>query len=250
MSPIPQDRLLAYHHGALPADEAKALARAIESDPEAQERLADWARQDAALGALYGPVADEAIPDRLRAALHPAPRPRTAPALRIAAMLALLAVGAAGGWLAAGMSSPPAGHRTLAEAAIGAHLTYVSEVIHPVEVAADDADHLTGWVSKRLDHLIAAPDFAARGFRLMGGRVLPGPDGAAAMFMYDNDLGQRVTLYVSRAGADGQTAFQFAEEGGVQSFWWLDDGLSYAVVGTVPRALLRAIALDAYDQLI
>ena len=35
----------------------------------------------------------------------------------------------------------------------------------------------------------------------------------------------------------------------VQSFYWMDGVLNYAVVGDIPRDALRRIALDAYDQL-
>ncbi|MHC0053361.1 anti-sigma factor family protein [Actibacterium sp. D379-3] len=250
MTPIPEEQLLAYFEGALPPDAARALAARLPGDPEAQALLKTWARQNAVLGALYAPVADEPVPDRLLAVTRSRPT-RTGgapPLLRIAAMLALLAVGGAGGWLAADLR--PAAPRALADAAIAAHETYVVEVAHPIEVGADQATHLTGWVSKRLGHSIAPPDFAALGFRLMGGRVLPGDTGAAALFMYEDDQGRRVTLYVAPETGGAQTAFQFADQGGVQSFYWMDGALNYAVVGDIPRDALRRIALAAYDQLI
>jgi len=247
-NPIPQAQLLAYFESALPADEAAALAALLPADPEAQAQLAAWERQNAAIRALYGPVADEPVPDRLHAVLRQTPRRRPAPLLQAAAVAGLLAIGASGGWLAADLR--PTAPRTMAEAALSAHRTYVVEVAHPVEVGAQDAQHLTAWVSKRLGHPIAAPDFAAQGFRLMGGRVLPGETGAAAMFMYENDTGHRITLYVAPENTKAETAFQFFEEGGTQSFYWVDAGLSYAVTGDIPREALRRIAVAAYDQLI
>jgi len=246
-APIPDDLLLAYFEGALPADAARDLVERLENDPQAQATLAEWQQQNAAIQTLFAPVGDEPVPDRLMAVLRPKSAVTTAPFLRIAAMLGLLAIGAAGGWFSAQMQTQAP--RALADAAIVAHLTYVGEVLHPVEVEAKEAAHLTGWVSKRLGQDIAAPDFAARGFHLIGGRVLPGDTGAAALFMYENDAGRRVTLYVAPQNNALQTAFQFAEQGGMQSFYWMDGTLNYAVVGDIPRDALRQIALDAYDQL-
>ncbi len=62
---IPDDSLLAWHEGALTPTERQALAARLAGDAAAQATLADWARQDAALQALYGPRGDEPVPARL-----------------------------------------------------------------------------------------------------------------------------------------------------------------------------------------
>lgn len=255
---ITDEELLGFAAGVLSSDEMSAMAERVAQDPTAQTTLTEWKRQDAALEALYQPVALEPVPDRLanvirRAeaedAMSAADRPKTRSWL-FAATVAALAVGAAGGWLAHGLTPPAEESRTLAADAMRAYATYVVEVKHPVEVAASDSDHLNTWMSKRLGHEIRPPDFAAAGFTLMGGRIVPSDHGAAALYMYDNAEGQRITLYIAPLGSSNTTAFQFAEDGLTQSFFWMDKDLSYAVVGTVPRDVLRAIALAAYDQLI
>jgi len=212
---------------------------------------AEWDRQDAALKALYGPVANEQLPPRMTAALAAAGRTRRAPGLaRLAAALALLAVGAAGGWGAARWAAVPAEGQLLATEALEAHATYVVEVRHPVEVGAEDETHLVGWLSKRLGHKIQPPDLASHGFTLVGGRVLPEANGAAALLMYENSAGQRITLYVARAPDKGETAFRYIDRAGLNGFWWIDEGLGCALIGDLPQEELRSIALAAYDQLI
>ena len=252
LEPIRDDELVAFHSGALDTAAHDALAARIAADPAAQATLAEWNRQDAALAALYGPVAEEPLPDALRVRLDAAagrpPRRNTARALAAAA--ALLATGAAAGWFAASMRTPTTPAFTIADDALRAHVTYVAEIAHPVEVAADQADHLVQWLSKRLGHAVKAPDFAAEGFRLMGGRLLPGDDSPAALFMYEDDTGRRLTLYALPQGGAGNSAFQFLSSGRTQGFYWHDAGLSYAVIGDLDRDRLRAIALSAYDQLI
>lgn len=274
ISEIPVELLLAYHTGELGPEEAEALAQRIAQDAEATATLAAWDAQDAALARLSAPIAAEPVPERLLAVLRraeerPAP-PALLPALlpsvrlpavpwrRLAASVALLGLGLAAGWLLRGAEAPGAlvaGTESLALAALSAHDTYVVEVAHPVEVAASEGAHLTGWISRRLGHEIRPPDFLAQGFVLLGGRILPSaPDAAgtapAALFMYENGLGQRLTLYVAPQGPGVETAFRFHEEGETRSFYWTDRDLSYAIVGDIPRETLRAMATLAYQQLI
>lgn len=255
---VSDEDLLDYAAAVLTPEGMSAMAARVAHDPAAQATLLEWKRQDAALDALYQPVALEPVPDRLanvirRAeaedAMSPAERPKTRLWLA-AATVAALAIGSAGGWFVRDLSVPAVEARTLAADAMRAYATYVVEVAHPVEVTVSDADHLNAWVSKRLGHETRPPDFSAAGFTLMGGRIVPSDHGAAALYMYDNAEGQRITLYIAPLGSSNTTAFQFAEDGTTQSFYWMDKDLSYAVVGTVPRDVLRAIALAAYDQLI
>jgi anti-sigma factor RsiW len=255
--PIPEDDLVRFHAGALAGAERAAMAARIAVDPSAQARLAEWDRQDSALGGTYDPEMKSPLPDALRTVLDAARtedrrqvRQRMAVPLRFAAALALLGMGGIGGYAVARLDGAGLATTHFAQNALSAYATYVVEVAHPVEVEATRAQHLTQWLSKRLGHPIKAPDFAASGFRLMGGRLLPSDTGPAALFMYDDDLGRRVTLYVTPGAKGGETAFRFLESGTTQSFYWVDGDLSCAVTGDIPRDVLRQIAVEAYDQLI
>ena len=215
--------------------------------------LADWDRQDAALKALYGNVAEEPLPEPMRAALdraETAPHRARRPMLQLAAALVLLALGAGGGYLAGRGAGAATGPMSLAREAMLAHATYAVEVRHPVEVPASDEAHLVAWLSKRLGHALKPPDFAAHGFHLIGGRVLPESHGAAAQLMYEDAVGRRVTFYVAREPGRSETAFRYTETGQAQGFWWIDEGLGCAVIGDLPREDLRAIAVAAYDQIL
>jgi anti-sigma factor RsiW len=249
-TPLSDEELLAYAHDALPPEARAALGARLAGDPEARARLDDWAAQDAAIGALYDAPATAPVPERLRGVLRrPAPRRARAP-LRVAAMLALVATGAAGGWLGHARLAPAGGAMALAEAALTAHGTYVVEVVHPVEVPATQREHLDTWMSKRMGTRMRPPDLAASGFTLMGGRILPSEDGPAGLYMYENADGKRVTLYVSPQRDKADSAFEYAGQGATQSLYWKDGGLGYAVVGDMPRDRLRDLAMEAYDQLL
>ena len=60
-------------------------------------------------------------------------------------------------------------------------------------------------------HDVRAPDLGGFGLKLLGGRLLPGVSGPAALFMYEGANGERFTIYCSRL--DGaRTAFRYDAE--------------------------------------
>jgi anti-sigma factor RsiW len=131
-----------------------------------------------------------------------------------------------------------------------AHLVYSPEVRHPVEVDAKEQDHLVKWLSKRLDIPLKVPVLSSEGFELLGGRLLPGNDGPVAQFMYQEQSGKRLTLYVTRPHTgDTLTAFRFAQEGPVSVFYWIDRDCGYALSGEVDKTTLARVATTVYKQL-
>lgn len=173
-------------------------------------------------------------------------------------------VGGAAGWilrgadngaeLAASPAAAAAGHLLPAAAlprqAAIAHAVYAPEVKHPVEVGADQQQHLVAWLSKRLGKPLRPPQLAGQGYELVGGRLLPGDSGPVAQFMYSDASGQRLTLYVS-PGREGNrdTGFRFAQEGEVGVFYWIDGSFGYALSATVGKGELSQIAHAVYEQL-
>jgi anti-sigma factor RsiW len=138
----------------------------------------------------------------------------------------------------------------LSARAARAHLVYAAEVRHPVEVDAAQQDHLVAWLSKRLGTKLKVPVLADEGYDLLGGRLLPGPDGPVAQFMYQEATGRRLTLYVSaRSKSDGQTAFRFAQEGPVAVFYWIDGNWGYALSGEIDKPALSRVSTAVYRQL-
>ncbi len=245
--PFPADLLLRHHHGAGDAPARQEIAALLAADPAARATLAEWQAQDRALAELFpdpGPDLPPAMRRLLDQAAHPA---RFIPWRGIAAGIALFAAGTATGWL--GRPTPQPGTFDLARTALSAHLTYAAEVAHPVEVPVSDRDHLVRWLSRRLGQTIHAPDLDAQGFRLLGGRLLPGDPRPAALFMYEDDAGQRLTIYVIPDNG-ANTAFRHLEQAGQQGIWWTDDGLGCAIIGPLDRATLQEVAQVAYEQLI
>lgn len=138
-----------------------------------------------------------------------------------------------------------------------AHAVYAPEVRHPVEVnvaqgsAAEQRaqeEHLTRWLSKRLDMPVPLFDLRPHGFELVGGRLLPDANGPSAQLMYQNGSGQRVTVYLRKPAAGSETAFRFQRDGELGLFYWVEDGFGCALVGKLPRAQLLQLADAVYKQ--
>ena len=145
---------------------------------------------------------------------------------------------------------PAAAATPIAVRAARAHAVYVAEVRHPVEVDASQQDHLVKWLSKRLGMDLKVPVLAEEGFELLGGRLLPGPSGPVAHFMYQDAAGKRLTLYVSRrAAAEQPAAFRFVKEGPVSVFYWIDKDCGYALSGEIEKPALARVATSVYRQL-
>ena len=208
----------------------------------------EMAEQAALLKRHFDPVLTEPIPARMYLR-----RPRWIGFARTALVFAAgIAVGAGVTMM---RETPPTPNPNVAAAALAAraaraHAVFASEVRHPVEVEAKEQDHLVKWLSKRLGHPLKAPVLSADGYELLGGRLLSGPDGPVAQFMYQESGGKRLTLYVSRRNrAEQVTAFRFAREGAVSVFYWIDRDCGYAISGDIDKNTLARIANTVYKQL-
>ncbi|MDH0868073.1 anti-sigma factor [Mitsuaria sp. GD03876] len=269
--------LHAYVDGQLDPARAAAVADWLLRHPRAAQQVLAWREQRESLQALHRDWLDEPVPPRLAGALRPpaANAPSWPRAWAAALLVAVgLGAGAAGGWgghawwyakkEAAEQAAVAAAARAagrdpsvpdyVRDAAI-AHAVYQPEVRHPVEVGADQADHLVQWLSKRLGAQLYTPVLRDYGWKLVGGRLLPAGDDpvpgarlARAQFMYENDAGERFTLYVSAGAAspEAPVAFRLTRrvEAGqtTRSLYWIEGKLAYALSGNFDEQRLRVLA--------
>jgi len=244
MKPVTEVELHTYVDGGLSETARAEMEARLRAHPEDAERVRTYVEQNALLRSLYNTVLDEPIPATLLA-MHPGAWRRYALAA------ALFALGIGLGWLLRGeFIAPQVIPVSLARLAATAHVVYAPEVRHPVEVPASEEAHLVGWLSKRLGTTLKAPKLAPLGFELVGGRLLSGPQGPVAHFMYQDARGQRLTLYVSKQrGEPRDTAFRFSQEDRVSVFYWVDGNFGYALSGEIKREQLLQVAEVVYKQL-
>ncbi|MEO5758255.1 MAG: anti-sigma factor [Mesorhizobium sp.] len=242
--------------GELPGDERAAYDAWLDANPEMKARSVRYTADRAALRAAFAGVLDEPVPARLqKIVLGEAPVRVEASRSRwwlAAAAAAMLAVGGLGGYFAGidriGQEDPA--EDQLAEQAIAAHVIYAAEKRHAVEVPASDKDHLQTWLSNRVGLKLVAPDLTANGFQLIGGRLLPAGDGKAAMLLYEDDKGERISLFVTAESTENAKGTYASAQDGPQAVYWLDKGYGCAVVGSLPREQLAVVAKSAYGQLL
>lgn len=258
--PVTEADMHAYVDGLLSAPRRHEIAAYLTTRPDELQRLNAYRTQNNALRALFNPVLDEAVPRRLTASLA-GWRRYLGPC---AAGVIIALAGGAGGWMLHGMtqtggviaqlssgnSAAPARVSVLAHQAAVAHAVYSPEVRHPVEIGADQEQALVTWLSKRTGAAMHPPKLGKLGYELVGGRLLPGESGPVAQFMYQENSGQRLTLYVSTDQAENSdTGFRFAQEGTINVFYWLDGKFGYALSGSIAKPELARIAGVVYEQL-
>jgi anti-sigma factor RsiW len=248
--PIGEDDLQAYVDERLDAARLSLVRRYLEEQPEAAARVRAFAVQRDLLRAALAPRASEPIPAPLRVAhLRAELRARRWRRLRaVAAAVLLLLVGAGAGWLAhgrwIGIAAPAA--PPMAEAA-EAHRIFAAEARRPTLLAATDPENLAAWLAERLGMAVVVPDLLAAGFRPVGGHLLPSPQGAAAVVMYERIGGGTPLSFYMRPAPDTPAAkLQCADHpGGRVTYYWFDGRHGYAVTAALPRPELRGLAFLA-----
>ena len=249
-----EGELQAYADGRVDPDQKAAIDAWLVEHPDEAERIETYHRFGDGLRALYDPVLEEPVPGRL---MRSAGATRAwLPVAKAAIWLVVgLAIGVLAGWQLHEWRTPPPvavdPAAVMARRAAMAHATYSPEVRHPVEVGADQEQHLVTWLSKRLGTKVRAPRLDEAGMSLVGGRLLPGESGPVAQFMYQTPAGRRITLYV-RAEARGhrETAFRYARENNVGVFYWIDGDCGYALASAdLAKEELLRVATLIYKQL-
>jgi anti-sigma factor RsiW len=255
MNPLPvtEADVNAYVDGQLAPARAPAVEDAIARDPALATRVDELRRQNAALRDAFDTWLAEAPPPRLVAATVPGPLRGRWPAWLRPAMAAAasLVVGLGVGWYGRDAMLEREGTPTsFTRQAALVHALYASDANRPVEIWAAEEQRLVRWLSRRLGFQVRAPDLNSLGFALVGGRLVAGNENPTALFVYENQDKQRLTLQVRKPTTpQHETAFRYAVEDGVGVYYWLEENCSYALSGNLDRAQLLAIGRVVYGQL-
>lgn len=253
-SPVTEEELHAFVDGELPADRQEAVNAWLAAHPEQAALVAAWRAQADAIRAKFGAVADEPVPERLKLesiARQGAANGRRWGTIAAAAAVVAFLIGGGAGWVARGATTAasPSGFEAVTADALEAYKLYVVEVRHPVEVPGSERPHMTQWLTKRLGYQQNIPDLESIGLKLVGGRLLPGPTGAAAAFyMYESPSGERFTIY-SAPATSPETALRYKDGNRFAAFYWVDDQHAYVVSGPADHDRLRQVTRAAWEQI-
>jgi len=253
--------LNSWFDGELPPEQAATVEAQLREQPDLAARVRLWRADRDALRAQLDAVLLEPVPPRLTRTVWQTPA-RWRVGLWAAGLALFVLGGATGATLLASLNAPQlalqAGSGEWLQRAAVAHAIYVPEKRHPVEVSVEQNQdgHLARWLTKRLDVPVKLFDLNPQGFDLVGGRLLPDARGPSAQLMYQNASGQRVTVYLRKPDtgpADPATAaFRYERQGELGLFYWVEGqgaaATGYALVGSLPREQLLALAEAIYQQ--
>jgi anti-sigma factor RsiW len=136
-----------------------------------------------------------------------------------------------------------------ADRALAAHGIYAAELRHPVEVGANERDHLQAWLSKRVGTPFVIPDLSAQGYTLLGGRLLVIEDRPTAQLMYEDSTKRRVTLYLSGYADHAEQGVRVEERGGLVACYWRDGPIGFVLAGELDRDTMMSLARAVYEDL-
>ena len=242
--PIVDDDLHAYVDRLLATDRIPAVERHLRDNAEAAATVAAYSAQRDALRAAFAAIASEPIPTRL----HPYVIRATIAARRrmwhaAAAVLLAFGLGGGGGWLLHGQAVPPPTTITLlTEEAFANHAVFTADRRRPTELGAEQREDLAKWVSNRIHRSVAPPDLTVAGYQYLGGRLAATPHGPAGMFMYQNDQGVRLTVFVRPVETPTSLPQKMVAAGVLEGCAWADKGMGYTVVAPLPAADVLRLA--------
>lgn len=244
--PIAEEDLHAYVDGRLDPASRGAVARYLEQNPAAAERATAYQAQVERLRAAFAARAAEPIPPALNLSRLIEQRlARRRPPWRTAASVALaIGIGAGGGWMIRSATAPEqlSGIAALEHEAVANHLVYAADNRRPIELGPAQRDDLAQWVSSRLKHPIAPPDLGGLGYRFMGGRLVATGHGAAALFLYDNDRGARLSIFVRPMRTGETTPILVLDIGDVDGCAWVEHGIGYTLIADEPYKELERMS--------
>jgi anti-sigma factor RsiW len=246
--------LSAWLDGEGSADERARIEAHLRDNTAAAAKVRLWSADRDALRARFDATRGEATPERLADTVANGKR-GSGRWLQAAAVAALLVTGGVIGsaitWqvqsqrVVTAQAGTPSGW---VQRAAYAHSVFVPEPRHAVEVRAQE-EHLSRWLTRRIDIPVKLFDLRDEGFELMGGRLLPDAGGKSAQLMYDNaQTKERVTVYLRKPDADAPTTFRYVQQGNLGTFYWVEAGAGYALVGPLPKERLLALAQSIYRQ--
>jgi anti-sigma factor RsiW len=240
-------KLSAWLDSELPPDEAQALEALLKHDPALQAELAGLMAANDAANAEFSAMLAAPVPLSLARSIDQAPSPAAArhrglPAwAAIAASLALLAVGAGGGFLAAERTEVVAARDWIEDIA-EYHAVYAAQSRHLVEVPASDTDHIKTWLTDQVGARFEIPDLTASGLEFQGARLLVAAGKPVGQLMYRNAEGQVVALCFVASDKPATADIQARQENGFQMRVWGKPGARFVLIGPEGLADLSKIA--------
>lgn len=230
----PQEDLQAFVDGELDREAMASFAAKVSASPALAREVARLRADKLLLKSVYGPLADQPVPDRLRA---PFRRHRHNTRLVQFSAAAALAAGLAlSVWFGPGLWG---GDMVVKEALAVRH--GAGNVTREVAIAeSGDRDAV---ISAALSVPVKVPDLARSGFALTGITVY----GQAAQLSYRDAAGKLFTIYLRHSL--GPDRFDLHQDGKTEICVWQNAELAVAMIGEMTAKEMLKVASSSYADL-
>jgi len=221
MSHLSQDEIQRYADGES-GDAARVEAHLRDCAACANAVVAEMQMKSAVRDAARS-MPPEALAARVRRRVSGSPRP-----------LALMAAAAMVAFVIGGLIAATAvGTLTSARELADLHATILASA-SPVDVLSTDRHTVKPWFEGRLPFAFDIPELAGTPFHVIGGRVVFAHEQPVAYVMIGKGS-HKLSLFVARVALPARGMHGF------EAVTWRTNGLSFALVGDVPRADLEAL---------
>lgn len=227
----PSERdLHAYVDHQLLESDRRVLETWLAAHPDVAVQVHAW-QLDAQLlraslsGVLQQPTNPELDPALIRQRLKRQSRRHVASA---AVLLIAVSIGGIGGWHAREATQPPM--LPMADA-MQAFRLFAQDGIMPADYNAQESGNMQAWLDRYFNQAHRLPDLSASGFTPVSGRLLTTEQGAAAMVLYEDHQGHRISFYIRPPGPEnGFLPRGSRSADGLQAEYWSGGGYNYAMV--------------------
>lgn len=233
----PSERdLHAYVDHQLPERDRRVLDTWLAAHPDVAAQVHAW-QQDAqmlraALGGALLQTANPALdPTLIRQRIKRQSRRRLATA---AVLLLAVSLGGVGGWQAREATQPPL--LPMADA-MQAYRLFAQDGVLPADYQTHGSSTMQAWLDRYFNQAHRLPDLSTSGYAPVSARLLTTDQGAAAMVLYEDAQGRRISFYIRPPGPNnGFLPRGSRSADGLQAQYWSGSGYNYAMVSPVDQA--------------
>lgn len=234
--------LLSYADGLLEndPDRKRAVEIFLSSHPADAARVEDIAAQNRAIRQLYGPIADEPLPERLLELLYGTQRRARSGWRRVAASIAVLLATAAGGWfLGLEYTRTPTQAQIFVDEAMTLHRQMPKGERTASPLASSEPSPLRPETDTPT---FDPPDLSALGYGFQGTRIVEKNRHRLLQLTYLSPNGGRLSLFLRNRWPREEDRIALSRQGDLSMAYWLDGPLLYGAVGNDGETDVSAIA--------
>lgn len=224
-----EDELHAYVDDRLEPTRRAEVQAWLTANPEQAARIEGWRNDARRLRTALAGFGDQPRAAQLdRGQLQRRVRQRRQRRLASAAVLLLaLGIGGVGGWQARQVTL--AGNELPMADAVQAHRLFAGS--EALDIQASDPTQLRDWLGRHFSRVGQLPDLTGYGFQPVGARLLSNEQGPAALLVFQDRQGQRISLFLRSPGERFERMPQGQRvDGQLEARYWSHGAYNFALV--------------------